>query len=168
MKFLMIFMTLLSMIFLFLNHPLSFGLILLFQTIMISLMTGLMMYNFWFSYILFLVMIGGMLVLFIYMTSVASNEKFKFSFKIFSLIISFFIISSIMLFSMDTLISNYNLNLTELINYNNLINYKLNLNKYLNFPNNWIMMMLIIYLLIILIVIVKIIDTKQGPLRQKY
>nr|QNV11699.1 NADH dehydrogenase subunit 6 [Rhamphomyia barbata] len=78
-----------SFIFMQMNHPLAMGLMLLMQTFLICLITGLMTKSFWFSYILFLIFLGGMLVLFIYVTSLASNEMFSMSMNlmIFSLII---------------------------------------------------------------------------------
>jgi len=74
-----------SSIFSTIKHPLAMGLILLIQTIFICLLRGLLIKSFWFSYILFLIFIGGILVLFIYVTSLASNEIFSFSIKKFYL-----------------------------------------------------------------------------------
>nr|AIW06267.1 NADH dehydrogenase subunit 6 [Ephemerella sp. MT-2014] len=68
-----------SGLFMFMTHPLAMGLVLLIQTCLIALLTGSLSPTFWFSYILFLVFLGGMLVLFIYMTSLASNEMFTLS-----------------------------------------------------------------------------------------
>merc|ERR1712198_806681 len=68
--------TALSLFFTRLSHPLAIGLALLSQTILICLITGLSSSSFWFSYILFLIFLGGILVLFIYVTSLASNEMF--------------------------------------------------------------------------------------------
>nr|YP_010352242.1 NADH dehydrogenase subunit 6 [Reticulitermes dabieshanensis]UOL50336.1 NADH dehydrogenase subunit 6 [Reticulitermes dabieshanensis] len=58
------------------KHPLAMGMMLLLQTMMTCMISGTMYKSFWFSYILFMIMIGGMLVLFMYMTSLASNEMF--------------------------------------------------------------------------------------------
>ena len=81
-----------SILFLRLSHPLAIGLGLLFQTILICCTTGLSNISFWFSYILFLIFLGGILVLFIYVTSLASNEIFKPSIiLIIIIIISIFI-----------------------------------------------------------------------------
>nr|ALO76309.1 NADH deshydrogenase subunit 6 [Rhagium mordax] len=157
---------LLSIMFLFLNHPLSFGLILLIQTISISMMTGIMNLNFWFSYILFLIMIGGMLILFIYMTSIASNEKFKFSYKI-SMLMMMFILIMLMSLLTDTYSLEMNLNSYDLINQNYIMNNNFSLSKFLNWPSNMIIYMMIIYLLMTLIMVVKITKIKSGPLRQK-
>nr|YP_010137197.1 NADH dehydrogenase subunit 6 [Apriona germarii]QWM97269.1 NADH dehydrogenase subunit 6 [Apriona germarii] len=158
-------MTIFALIFIFLTHPLSFGLILLLETILISMLSGLMNFNYWYSYILFLIMIGGMLILFIYMTSVASNEKFKFSNKIFML--SIFIL---LFFSLFILLDEYFLNtflLTDLFNQNQNFNFKMSLNKFFIWPMNMIFFLMINYLLVTLIMVVKITNIQYGPLRQK-
>nr|YP_010312084.1 NADH dehydrogenase subunit 6 [Creophilus maxillosus]ULF02570.1 NADH dehydrogenase subunit 6 [Creophilus maxillosus] len=162
---LMLMMTLtLSTLFIFLKHPLSMGMILLIQTILVALMSGLMSSNFWFSYILFLIMIGGMLVLFIYMTSIASNEKFSFS-----IYMALFIIIMMMTMFIIMLMDNSFFNL---MNYSENFDFKylfsMNLSKFLNYPSNIILFMMIIYLFITLIAVVKITDIKFGPLRQKF
>nr|ASW26910.1 NADH dehydrogenase subunit 6 [Gallerucida bifasciata] len=155
-----------SMLFIFFNHPLSCGMILIIQTILICLMTGMMNYNYWFSYILFLIMIGGMLILFIYMTSIASNEKFKFNFPI--LIISIMmIILNFMLLMMDNFYSNFHTQILDM-KINTDMNNNLSMNKYFNYPNNLIMILMMNYLFLTLITIVKITNFSYGPLRQKF
>nr|AEP27494.1 NADH dehydrogenase subunit 6 [Strophosoma melanogrammum] len=154
----------LSLIFMFLMHPLSLGFTILLQTIIISLCTGLLNLDFWFSYILFLIMVGGMLVLFIYMTSIASNEKFKFSFKM-TLFFFFFLLTIIILSFSDNHflmmnMSDYNFNNQSIFYSNNL-----SMSKYMNFPSMLVMVMMMIYLLLTLIAIVKITQSKTGPLR---
>lgn len=64
------------LVFINLNHPIRLGLVLIFHTLLIRAITGLAGGNFWFSYVLFLVFLGGVLVLFIYITRLASNEQF--------------------------------------------------------------------------------------------
>nr|YP_010693541.1 NADH dehydrogenase subunit 6 [Chrysomela aeneicollis]WCB99510.1 NADH dehydrogenase subunit 6 [Chrysomela aeneicollis] len=156
-----------SIIIMFMSHPLSLGMMLLSQTILTSLITGMMNLNFWFSYILFLIMIGGMLILFIYMTSIASNEKFKLSHKLIFLMLLFTVIILIFM-SMDYYYFNMKINTIDMLNQNNLDNFKLSMNKYMNYPHNLILFMMIMYLLITLIMVVKITNVHYGPLRQKY
>nr|YP_009691897.1 NADH dehydrogenase subunit 6 [Pterolophia sp. ZJY-2019]QEG58703.1 NADH dehydrogenase subunit 6 [Pterolophia sp. ZJY-2019] len=157
-------MLILAIMFVFLKHPLSLGVTLLIQTISVAILTGMMSVNYWFSYMLFLIMIGGMLILFMYMTSVASNEKFKFSIKLFIivtpvfLITSFFIISDAFFF--DIILKN------DLMDQKNNQNFNLSLNKFINFPLNSIFYLIISYLLVTLIMVVKITDIRSGPLRQ--
>nr|APT41443.1 NADH dehydrogenase subunit 6 [Psychodopygus squamiventris maripaensis] len=161
-----------TLMFMMMSHPLALGLMLLIQTLLISLMIGLMMKTFWFSYILFLTFMGGMLVLFIYITSLASNEMFSLSSK---MIISFSLFLSIIFISMmiidKSLFTNnfYNNEMMEFFNLKFLFKENfLNLNKFYNFPTNLILLMMVIYLLLTLIVIVKITSFNTGPLRTNF
>nr|QIV24676.1 NADH dehydrogenase subunit 6 [Cacodacnus planicollis] len=165
--FIMFSLCLSSIIFILLDHPLSFGFILLTQTLMISLATGMLSFSYWFSYILFLIMVGGMLVLFIYMTSVASNEKFKFSIKILSLF-SISIIVFLSFIIIDKFLMNTTMFSVELINQNQSFEKNSFLSKFFNWPLSTNMFMIIIYLLITLIMVVKITNIQYGPLRQKF
>lgn len=131
--------------------------------------TGLITKTFWFSYILFLIFLGGILVLFIYVTSLASNEIFNLSIKLtlFSFtILRFFIILSLIVDK--TYLTSFFLN-NEIERITNLYTYfsenSLSLNKLYNFPTNFVTILLINYLLITLIVIVKITKLFKGPLR---
>nr|AXS64867.1 NADH dehydrogenase subunit 6 [Coleoptera sp. 2 KM-2017] len=152
----------LSLLLIINNHPLSLGLILMLQTINISMITGMMMFNYWYSYMLFLIMVGGMLVLFLYMTNVASNEKFKFnSMFMYMIIIYMIIILMIKIFMINTPLNN-NFMMWNYY-YNN--NFMFSMSKFFNYPSNLIYLMLIIYLLMTLIAIVKIININYGPLR---
>nr|UFR83004.1 NADH dehydrogenase subunit 6 [Xylotrupes beckeri]UFR83030.1 NADH dehydrogenase subunit 6 [Xylotrupes sumatrensis] len=147
-----------------LTHPMSMGGILLIQTIVVTLTIGFFHTNFWYSYILFLIMVSGMLVLFAYMTSVASNEKFIPSIKIFLMIMSIITLSIFMMMMMDPYYSNMNNVFLETMTNNS--TYNISMTKYFNYPNMSIMFLLIIYLLITLIAVVKITKIKMGPLRQ--
>nr|YP_010443294.1 NADH dehydrogenase subunit 6 [Anomala russiventris]UTE83822.1 NADH dehydrogenase subunit 6 [Anomala russiventris] len=153
-----------SLAFMFLTHPLSMGMMLLMQTIIMALTMGFFNINFWYSYILFLIMIGGMLVLFIYMTSVASNEKFQFSIKLTIFILFMFMVMMFLIAMMDPYFSDLNSIYTE--TSSNYKEYNMSFSKYLNYPNIMIMYMMIIYLLITLIAVVKITQIESGPLRQ--
>nr|APX40951.1 NADH dehydrogenase subunit 6 [Galeruca luctuosa] len=160
-------MSIISILSIFMNHPLTCGLMLLMQTILISLMSSLLSLNYWYSYILFLIMIGGMLILFIYMTSIASNEKFKFNFNIMIILMMSLIILWIF-FMMDQFYSNMMNQIIDMkyLNFNQ--NLYFSMMKYFNFPNYLIMIMMIIYLFITLIATVKITNFLYGPLRQMF
>nr|YP_009906696.1 NADH dehydrogenase subunit 6 [Elaeidobius kamerunicus]QLI52339.1 NADH dehydrogenase subunit 6 [Elaeidobius kamerunicus] len=155
-----------SMIFMFLNHPLSLGCVLLMQTIIISLSSGMFYYNFWFSYILFLIMVGGMLVMFIYMTSIASNEKFKIPKKMLLFIMSTLLLCSILIITMDNFYSS-SIYMNLMMMNQSMEFYNITLNKFFNQPNMQMMIILMIYLLITLIATVKIAGKNLGTLRQK-
>lgn len=145
---------------------------LLIQTFLICLITGNYSKTFWFSYVLFLIFLGGILVLFIYVTSLASNEMFTFSIKIFIISIFIFFTSLLMIIIIDnSLITNFLTNnevisLTEIKSFIN--ENSISLNKLYNFPTNILTILLINYLFLTLIAVVKITNIFEGPLRPKY
>nr|WNO18728.1 NADH dehydrogenase subunit 6 [Caprona alida alida] len=156
----------------FLKHPLSMGLMILLQTMLICLISGLYIFTYWFSYILFLTFLGGLLVLFIYVSSIASNEMFFFSFKIkmFMLMMIFILmfISILMYYYynwMNLFYNSYNINnfSNNLFFFNS--NNKMNLSKLYNKQTYFLMLMMIIYLFITLVAVVKITNIFYGPLR---
>lgn len=109
--------------------------------------------------------------MFIYITSIASNEIFFLNKKIF-FIINFLILILFFLFFLDkNILINYFKNEENLSftcqNYI-IIENILILNKIFNFPTNFITISLIIYLFLTLIAIVKITDITKGPLRPKF
>nr|YP_006234047.1 NADH dehydrogenase subunit 6 [Athyma sulpitia]AFH54887.1 NADH dehydrogenase subunit 6 [Athyma sulpitia] len=168
--FLSTFLISISILLYFINHPLAMGILILIQTLLTCLISGMLINTYWFSYILFLIFLGGLLVLFIYVSSVASNELFKihFSEKFFYIYIIFIMIFSI-LYSNNLIWMNFSFN-DEMINffYSNLFfnnEYNFNLSKLYNKQNYFLMMMLIIYLFITLVAIVKITNIFFGPLR---
>nr|YP_009316706.1 NADH dehydrogenase subunit 6 [Fruhstorferiola tonkinensis]AOW31956.1 NADH dehydrogenase subunit 6 [Fruhstorferiola tonkinensis] len=152
-----------------LSHPMSMMLFIILQTFLIGLMSGMMMESFWLSYILFLTFLGGMLVLFIYITSIASNEMFKPKsiIMIFSFI-SLIIIMMVLIIMDKTMFMDF-LSNTETMNINNLINYQemtFSLEKLYNNPTFIITMMMMIYLFLTLLAVVKITNINQGPIRK--
>nr|WGO57987.1 NADH dehydrogenase subunit 6 [Pseudophoraspis clavellata] len=159
--------SMLSIMFTQMNHPLAMGLMLLIQTVLVSMITGMLTQSFWFSYILFLIFLGGMLILFIYITSLASNEMFLFSMKL--------LFSSIMIMMMIIIMTlMLNFNLPNMMNQETLSFLIINnssslpLIKLYNQPTNMITIMLASYLFLTLIAVVKITNIFKGPLRQSY
>nr|YP_009727741.1 NADH dehydrogenase subunit 6 [Cephenemyia trompe]QHX99774.1 NADH dehydrogenase subunit 6 [Cephenemyia trompe] len=157
--------------FLMMNHPLAMGLTLLIQTTLICLTIGLMTKTFWFSYMLFLIFLGGMLVLFIYVTSLASNEMFSFSTKL-TFFSSLLFLCFLMMISFMDMNYFYQFTNLEMYSINNMNSYimenSLSLNKLYNYPINYLTIMLMNYLLITLIAIVKITKSFKGPLRPMF
>nr|YP_009441588.1 NADH dehydrogenase subunit 6 [Tachyta nana]AOY39263.1 NADH dehydrogenase subunit 6 [Tachyta nana] len=167
----LIFNLMLTLIFIFINHPLSMGLILLLQTILISIMSSLFSYSYWFSYILFLIMLGGMLVLFMYMTSLASNEMFNLSMNLMMMMMIYLLSMFFLYIFIDQMIINSllkNSNMMEMYSFMYKNENLMSLNSIYNMPNNMITIMLMNYLFLTLIMVVKITENKFGPLRQKF
>lgn len=160
------------LLFLISKHPLRIGLILIFQTLLIRIVSRINALNFWFSYILFLIFVGGLLILFIYVISLASNEIFNFSLKIFLNKIRLLLIIFIILSFLDFYFTNFLNNSIETLKFYNFrileIEIKELINKIYNFPRRIITILLIIYLFLCLIAICKIINIFEGPLRPKF
>nr|AVN68063.1 NADH dehydrogenase subunit 6 [Polyzosteria viridissima] len=156
-----------SILFTQMSHPLAMGLMLLMQTVFMCLMSGLLSQSFWFSYILFLVFLGGMLILFIYVTSLASNEMFYLSMKLMVIMLIIMIILMLMLTFIEL---NININNMEMMLHENnyMKEYELNMSmeKLYNQPTNMITIMLASYLFLTLIAVAKITNISKGPLRQ--
>nr|YP_009710430.1 NADH dehydrogenase subunit 6 [Baltia butleri]QFZ96386.1 NADH dehydrogenase subunit 6 [Baltia butleri] len=167
--FLSMMMIFISLFMLFITHPLSMGLMILSQTLLLSLILGIYINTYWFSYILFLVFLGGLLVLFIYVSSIASNEMLNFSLKMKM----YFSMSIILLIILTLKMKNYHFINTfinnEMNNFNEYFMFfnenKINLSKLYNTQTFLMIMMIIIYLFITLIAIIKITNIFFGPLR---
>nr|AVN68193.1 NADH dehydrogenase subunit 6 [Lamproblatta sp. LA male] len=144
------------------KHPLAMGLLLLIQTIIIAMITGFTTKSFWFSYILLLIFLGGMLILFIYITSLASNEMFSLSMKM--------TLTTMILFMMMMTTKNFmpNNNIETMSSSLSPMNVETTtqLMKLYNEPSNLLLLMMGLYLLLTLIVIVNITNISKGPLRQ--
>nr|YP_009485731.1 NADH dehydrogenase subunit 6 [Scipinia horrida]AVZ00867.1 NADH dehydrogenase subunit 6 [Scipinia horrida] len=150
-----------SLTFIFLKHPLSMGFALILQTITISMITGQLINNFWFSYILLITMLSGALVLFIYMASIASNEKFHTSIKMMMLL-------TLMLITMYLYMDNKLIKtapMMETISLNN--NQMISLTMLFNMNNMMITILIVSYLFLTMIAISYIVNVFEGPLRMK-
>nr|AWN56176.1 NADH dehydrogenase subunit 6 [Chinavia impicticornis]AWN56189.1 NADH dehydrogenase subunit 6 [Chinavia ubica] len=146
-----------SIILLYLNHPLSMGLILIIQTLITAMIIGYMMSSFLFSYIIIIIMLSGALVLFIYMASIASNEKFKSPITM--------IIMSVMIMMMTFMFMVFNNNLFMANNIS--MNEITSIIKIFNTLTAQITMMMIMYLLLTMIAVSNIASVTYGPLRMK-
>nr|AQP26655.1 NADH dehydrogenase subunit 6 [Subulitermes group sp. A TB-2017] len=151
--------TMTSLMFTQMKHPMAMGLMLLTQTIMVCLISGTMYSSFWFSYILFMIMIGGMLVLFMYMTSLASNEMFSPSNK---MLMSSLIMLPILMYMMPTVTNNKEMNVHKTMMENEITTTT---TVMYNQMMGMMTTMLVIYMLLTLIVVVNIINVSKGPLR---
>nr|YP_010990614.1 NADH dehydrogenase subunit 6 [Suva longipenna]WOW98941.1 NADH dehydrogenase subunit 6 [Suva longipenna] len=166
MKLSMLMMINLSMISPILKHPISLGFMLIIQTMMICLNMSIYTQTSWYSFILFIIMIGGMMIMFIYMASIASNEKFKFNNFIMKLTILMLIIYMLNWINDQTMeisskmIEN-KFSMTEQEEQKSTSKF-FNLNK----SNLSIMTMLMI--LLTMISVTNISTTFEGPLKKTY
>nr|AWN56309.1 NADH dehydrogenase subunit 6 [Neomegalotomus parvus] len=147
----------LSLTLMWLNHPISMGIMIISLTIFSALITGLHLGTFWYSYIIMITMLSGMLVLFIYMASVASNEKFKTPVKLISLSMIIIIMGVILFIKYENFyLENNELSINkEMISLNFLFNNK----------HKLLTIMLVLYLLFTMMIISFIVNITEGPLR---
>nr|WPN89801.1 NADH dehydrogenase subunit 6 [Fenusa sp. 1 GYN-2023a] len=159
-----------TMMFYSMKTPLSMGFMLMIQTLTVVISTGMLSFNFWYSYMLFLVMIGGLIIMFIYLASLSSNMKFKFN---MNHLMKNMIMTMMIFFLIYKMNTNFNMinyemmNMIELEMDKNMM-MKMSLMKLYNKPTNLMMILIINYLLITMFIIVKITNIKMGPLRKKY
>nr|YP_009343028.1 NADH dehydrogenase subunit 6 [Cambaroides japonicus]APS87242.1 NADH dehydrogenase subunit 6 [Cambaroides japonicus] len=157
-----------SMLFTRLSHPLSMGLTLFIQTIFICISSGLSNLSFWFSYILFIIFLGGMLVLFIYVASLASNEIFNLSpnFLFLTILFTLFMILTIITLADPMMISTkLKIASSSLMTFYKLDYTSLLVSTIYSPSSMFFTLFLIIYLLLTLFVVVKIINIYSSPMR---
>nr|YP_011010456.1 NADH dehydrogenase subunit 6 [Xenobates argentatus]WPW47084.1 NADH dehydrogenase subunit 6 [Xenobates argentatus] len=160
MKMILLMIITMSTIIIFMNHPLSMGFIIIIQTILLSMMINMMMKYSWYSYILILTMLGGMLILFMYMASIASNEIMKFSPKIMILTIITFMVTMVIVKN-EFMMMNYQ-NLMIMENQQNM-----SLMKLFNNKSSMLTIIMAMYLLMTMIYVIFMINTFEGPMRKK-
>lgn len=152
-------------------HPIFLTISLLLYTRLICFIISIWSFNFIYSIITFLIIISGLLIIFIYFSSLIANEKNKITINIFIIISLFlnyrFIIINIFLNNSKLSISS-SLNFWEsstILNNFNSIEFK-NILIIYNYPFINITLICIIFLLISLFIIIKISSIKFGPLRK--
>nr|ASS30699.1 NADH dehydrogenase subunit 6 [Stemonopa insignis] len=157
----------LSILFLRLPHPLTAGLTLLIQTTLIAPSSGLILKSFWFGYILFLIFLGGMLVLFIYVASLAPNEQFKFNTKMLMSATLFSLTLILTLIILDPiLLTNKTMLPPSSISTDLKANITSSITSFIyNNSSAMSTFFIISYLLLALLIVVKVVSVFSKPLR---
>nr|YP_010560315.1 NADH dehydrogenase subunit 6 [Euxiphydria potanini]AYV97253.1 NADH deshydrogenase subunit 6 [Xiphydria sp. ZJUH 2008002]UYW35405.1 NADH dehydrogenase subunit 6 [Euxiphydria potanini] len=156
-------------------NPFVMGILLLFYSLNISMTMSMFSNSYWYSYILFLIMIGGILILFIYFISLIANDEMEFTmnmffylFLLFFLIMMYMCIIFLKFEKFNFMLLNNFLDIEPLSKMNFLFkNFnQLSLIKLYSSPSNKITLLIIIYLFFVLISIVKICFINNAPLRK--
>nr|YP_009406937.1 NADH dehydrogenase subunit 6 [Typhlatya iliffei]ASA39460.1 NADH dehydrogenase subunit 6 [Typhlatya iliffei] len=166
MTIMMIFASSLSIVFTSITHPLAMGLILLIQTVVIAALMTFTLKTSWFSYILFLIFLGAMLVLFIYVATLAPNESLSLSYVMITvMILSLFL--GALITPLDPFLLTHAVFIENAPSQMNLTATAttISLNPMYNLSSMKMTLFLILYLLLTLVVVVKITATHFGPLR---
>nr|QCF39700.1 NADH dehydrogenase subunit 6 [Glomeridesmus spelaeus] len=146
----MIIMISISMIFFQLTHPMEMSILLIIMTLTISVNSLLFSMTQWFSYILFLIYMGGVMVMFMYMSSLTPN-KFPITIKK---------IMPIMIFSL-LFIMFYDYKMSKSMNFKSYMS----IIKSFTFMSLNMTMIIIMILMITMISIIMITQNKKTPLR---
>jgi len=137
------------------SHPIRLIAVILSITLLCCVIVSLITTTSWFSFILFLIFLGGLIVLFIYISRLASNEKFLIDW-------ARAIKSSIgILVSIIFTVANINYQYAT----NTPVNEIITLNSIYIKNSIAPIIFTIIYLLLTLVVVVKITSKYEGPLR---
>nr|AZL93087.1 NADH dehydrogenase subunit 6 [Amblyjoppa sp. ZJUH_2016002] len=148
-------------------HPITLIILLILLTLMISLKLNFLMKSM-ISFMLFLIVIGGLMVIFMYITSLANNELFTLNLKY--LIINIFKILPIMMLLLMLMMMFKQLILINIIESNNLMNWIEMNYKYINIMykemNNKPSYFIMLYLYYSMICIMNICYKLKTPLRQ--
>uniref|UniRef100_UPI0030FF0A7F NADH dehydrogenase subunit 6 n=1 Tax=Amblyomma albolimbatum TaxID=1987572 RepID=UPI0030FF0A7F len=126
------------------NHPMTMLISVIFITLFMSIFFYLNSCNSMFSLILILLILGGMLMIFLYMISLCPNLKIKMNMKMIMIIFMFFFFKI-----------NYM--------YNNFVNQDLKKIFFFMFLNTIILMMM--YLILTLLVVMKNLNWINSPMK---
>nr|UZZ43916.1 NADH dehydrogenase subunit 6 [Ecnomus sp. XG-2021] len=145
------------------NHPMSISLMLMIQILLSCYLMNMILQMTWFSYILFIIIIGGLMILFIYMCSMSSN-------KIFNLNLNYLLLTTLTLINIYNWKNLYwiklNFKSIQFINYSFIKSEPMNLSKFI-FPQSMLLMlMMIIILLLMMIIVNKMNSMNNSPFRQ--
>nr|YP_010478239.1 NADH dehydrogenase subunit 6 [Nesophrosyne sp. 281 GMB-2012]UVI59683.1 NADH dehydrogenase subunit 6 [Nesophrosyne sp. 281 GMB-2012] len=155
---LMKFMIIFSSYTLVLKTPMSMGIMLLVLTSTSTILMAHILTTAWIPMIMFLMFIGGLLILFMYMSSIASNEKF--STNILLTMIPIIAMTMPMEGVMVETMMDESLSSCMLID-------GISMTKIYNKKTFIITIFMFMYLLMSMIVVTKIIKIFKGPLRSK-
>nr|AFI23562.1 NADH dehydrogenase subunit 6 [Stephanitis mendica] len=155
MKTLIMMIIITSTLFLNLMTPLSMVITLIIQTLLISIISSIMISSFWYSYMLILVMISGLLILFMYMASIASNEKFYMSNK---LILYMMLMGLYLKYTMPKTIHEMKIS--------TMINQEITMSKLFNYKFITPTMMMMLLLFMMMVTISFLVSSNEGPMRK--
>nr|QVX31162.1 NADH dehydrogenase subunit 6 [Drieschia cf. elegans BG-2021] len=137
------------------SSPLTMGIWVILLALSISFLASTI-FNSWFALIIFLIYIGGMLVMFAYFAALTPNQPLGLTNTFFMLILTVILIMALLLISPLSLSQTFiNFSTSPLIPISILYNP----------TNNLILLILASILFFILVAVVKITNLNMGPLR---
>lgn len=144
------------MLYSIIRHPIGFLVVTLSQAFLICILSWILSKTRWFSFIIFLIFLGGLMVLFIYITRLASNEiiySTPWNEILLKSFIATFILTTVIFFSKN------------IISTIESLNYRKSIFNIYNSMFIILVILSIIYLLLTLIVVVKIANQISTPIK---
>nr|QBR55154.1 NADH dehydrogenase subunit 6 [Therioaphis tenera] len=160
-KFIIFINLMLSTLLTMMKSPLSSNLVILCQSISLTLMINLINKTSWISFMLFILYIGGLMIIFLYISGIAFNELNIF--KNYKNMIIKMLIMMMMFYLFKPLI------IFENSKFENVLMFEDNfyLINMFNLPNNLIIYFILFILFFMLILIIWMLKNNKGPIRQK-
>nr|YP_009905735.1 NADH dehydrogenase subunit 6 [Nylanderia flavipes]QGW36359.1 NADH dehydrogenase subunit 6 [Nylanderia flavipes] len=149
-------------------HPVTIMMIMLTYSCFICLNMSTWKSNYIYSIMLFLIMISGLLIIFLYFSSLIANEQINFKFNnflLYSFILNFLILLIYLINSIHFISINQNFSEVSSTNFLNKKIFQNMLNLY-EYPMNNLTIITMFYLLLSMFVIIKICSKKSLSLRK--
>nr|YP_010292302.1 NADH dehydrogenase subunit 6 [Poecilobdella javanica]ULO25926.1 NADH dehydrogenase subunit 6 [Poecilobdella javanica] len=146
--YIMFFIMTLVVLMMYLNSPIMLLINVLGLSLLMAWMISLLFSN-WFSFMIFLIYIGGMLVMFSYFVALSPNQMVKLS-SLYLLMVMIMLIVQLLFLPMYVPMK---------------MSYFSFSSSMFSSSNIFMVLMLILILLMIMLVIVKLVDMSKGPLR---
>nr|YP_009739803.1 NADH dehydrogenase subunit 6 [Stygobromus allegheniensis]QIC54428.1 NADH dehydrogenase subunit 6 [Stygobromus allegheniensis] len=154
-----------TFLFIFLWHPLGMTAMIILQALAIAINLYTYTQTSWFTYILIMTFLSGMMIIFAYISSIVPNETMtKMPFFFSASVMATSVIALLLLFSQTMTSDFFNLPLVMTSLYDSAT---ATIFKIFKTNTNTLAIILISYLLVVLIMVVKITAFNSGPLRSK-
>nr|AWN56209.1 NADH dehydrogenase subunit 6 [Dinocampus coccinellae] len=142
-------------------HPFFFNILLLLYSLILVMKLNYLFNNYWYSYLFYLLMIGGIMILILYMTSISNNEIYMMKFNYFYIKLFFIGMISYYYYHINIVnMTSENLNMWNLLKSINMMELKI------LFLNLSVSVFMLLYLFIMMIITVMILSKNNVPLRQ--
>nr|DAC76841.1 TPA_asm: NADH dehydrogenase subunit 6 [Pseudomyrmex peperi] len=148
-------------------HPTHLIMMLIFYSIIISMNLSLLKKTFLYSMMLFLIMISGVLIIFLYFSSLISNEKIKMMTLKKSTYISMMMVLSMYILWKFKFYEQPLMKCSEVVHINYIQNTMFNnLEMLYTYPFNSMSILCMMFLLMSMLSVIKAISMKSAPLRK--
>nr|YP_009542297.1 NADH dehydrogenase subunit 6 [Aphis fabae mordvilkoi]AYU56885.1 NADH dehydrogenase subunit 6 [Aphis fabae mordvilkoi] len=161
-KFILLTNLIMAILLTMMKSPISSNLIILIQTMILTLMINMINKTAWISFMIFILYIGGLMIIFLYISSIAFNE-FNINKNYKNMLMKLIFINTMIIFYFKLYFN------MENFYYENKLFFEDNFNLLNMFmmPNNLMIYFIMLILFFMLILIIWMLKINKGPIRQK-